>query len=237
MKNLQPITVVLPSKNHEKSISINLEGLYSFMEKHFINFQILIISNGSSKKNTAILTSKIFKDKKIDIVTFESKGKGHAIKYGLKNSKYDQVLLFDSDFSYDVELISEVYENNIPIAPFVFARRVVNKNLFSTLSLIRYIAGVIFNFSVRKFLKIDSKDTQAGFKFINKLQFKECSEFISNDYLYDVELFLLSKKYNIESKSVNVYSLNAPLGSNINIIRDSLIMLKNLYKIKKHYLG
>ena len=84
MENLQPLTVVLPSKNHEKSISINLESLHSYLEKHFIDFQILIISNGSSEKNTNILSSKIFKDKKIDIVTFESKGKGHAVKYGLK---------------------------------------------------------------------------------------------------------------------------------------------------------
>ena len=237
MENLQPLTVVLPSKNHERSISINLESLYSFLEKHFIDFQILIISNGSSKENTNLLNSKIFKNKKIDLVIFESKGKGHAIKYGLKNSKYDHVLLFDSDFSYDVELISKVYKNNFPIAPFVYARRVINKNLFSTLSLIRYVAGIIFNFSVRNYLKINSKDTQAGFKFINKLQFKECIEFISNDYLYDVELFLLSNRHNIETKEINVYSLNAPLGSNINIIRDSLIMIKNLYKIKKHHLG
>lgn len=237
MENLQPLTVVLPSKNHEKSISINLESLYSYLEKHFVDFQILIISNGSSETNTNILSSEIFKDRKIDIVIFESKGKGHAIKYGLKNSKYDHVLIFDSDFSYNIELISKVYENNIPVAPFVFARRVANTELFSTLSLLRYIAGVIFNFLVRKFLKINSKDTQAGFKFIDKLKFKECSDFISNDYLYDVELFLLSNRYNIETKEINVYSLNAPLGSNINIIKDSLIMLKNLYKIKKHHLG
>lgn len=237
MENLQPLTVVLPSKNHEKSISINLESLYSYLEKHFIDFQILIISNGSTEKNKNILNSKIFEDNKIDIVTFESKGKGYAVKHGLKNSKYDHVLLFDSDFSYDIELISKVYKNNIPIAPFVFARRVLNKNLFSTLSLIRYIAGVIFNFSVRKYLNINSKDTQAGFKFINKLQFKECIEFISNDYLYDVELFLLTNRYNIAIKEINVYSLNAPLGTNINIIKDSLIMLKNLYKIKKYHLG
>jgi len=237
MENLQPLTVVLPSKNHERSIKINLESLYFFLEKHFIDFQILIISNSSSEENTNLLSLKIFKDKKIDIVILKSKGKGNAVKQGLKNSKYDHVLLFDSDFSYDVELISKVYENNIPIAPFVVARRVINKNLFSTLSLIRYVAGVIFNFSVRKYLKINSKDTQAGFKFIDKLQFKKCIEFISNDYLYDVELFLLSNRDNIETKEINVFSLNAPLGSNINIIRDSLIMFKNLYKIKKHHLS
>ena len=64
MENLQPLTVVLPSKNHERSININLESLYFFLEKHFIDFQILIISNGSSEENTNLLSSKIFKDKK-----------------------------------------------------------------------------------------------------------------------------------------------------------------------------
>ncbi len=236
MKNLDPVTVVLPSKNHEKSIFLNIEKLLRFLDENFAEYQIMIISNGSTKQNVKQLDNEVFENEKIDISIIDPLGKGHAVKHGLNNSKFNHVILFDSDFSYDVELIHKVYQKGVPIAPFVCARRVVNRELFSTLSLLRYFAGITFNFAVRRFLKINSKDTQAGFKFIDKSRFQQFSKFYSNDYLYDVELFLLAQKYNIETKEICVRSLNTPLGSNIKLFSDSLIMLRNLYKIKKHYL-
>jgi len=49
------ITILLPSKDHEKVILDNFQKLNNFCLKHFENFEILIISNGSSKENIASL--------------------------------------------------------------------------------------------------------------------------------------------------------------------------------------
>ena len=51
MNTFNPITIVLPTKNHEKSIYINIEKLYNFLENNFKDFQILILSNGSTEEN------------------------------------------------------------------------------------------------------------------------------------------------------------------------------------------
>ena len=55
------------------------------------------------------------------------------------------------------------------------------------------IITTIFNYLIRKILSIDSKDTQAGFKFVNKNEFLNCTEFISSGFEYDIELFYLQK--------------------------------------------
>ena len=68
-----------------------------------------------------------------------------------------------------------------------------------------------------------------------KKEFTNCSQFISDDYLFDIELFILSEKINLNRKEIKVYSLNSPLGSNINLFSDSIKMLKNLIQIKKYY--
>ena len=70
---------------------------------------------------------------------------------------------------------------------------------------------------------------------ISKKEFTNCSQFISDDYLFDIELFILSEKINLKRKEIKVYSLNSPLGSNINLFSDSIKMLKNLIQIKKYY--
>ena len=146
MNIFEPITIVLPSKNHEKSIFININQLYDFLNNNFADFQILILSNGSSEENISILSNEIFSKPKIDIKILDPKGKGHAVRYGLINSKFDDVLLFDSDFSYNIELINQIYNDGKPISPFISATRIVNKDLFDTLSFVRYIAGTTFNF-------------------------------------------------------------------------------------------
>ena len=35
----------------------------------------------------------------------EKLGKGNAIKWGLQNSKFNKVIIFDSDFSYDLNIM------------------------------------------------------------------------------------------------------------------------------------
>ena len=68
MNTFNPITIILPTKNHEKSIYINIDKLYNFLENNFKDFQILILSNGSTKENISILSDKKFKNPKIDVV-------------------------------------------------------------------------------------------------------------------------------------------------------------------------
>ena len=101
--------------------------------------------------------------------------------------------------------------------------------------MLRLVAGYIFNLIVRGYLQISAKDTQAGLKFINLEEFKNASKFENNEYLYDVELFLLAKKSNIEPLSIDVLEISNSNNSNINLISDSIKMLKNLREITYQY--
>ena len=102
--------------------------------------------------------------------------------------------------------------------------------------MLRLVAGYIFNLIVRGYLQISATDTQAGLKFINLEEFKNASKFENNEYLYDVELFLLAKQSNIEPLSIDVLEISNSNNSNINLISDSIKMLKNLREIKYQYL-
>ena len=117
----------------------------------------------------------------------------------------------------------------------MYARRIINKKIISKTSTLRLIAGYVFNFIVRKYLKIPSKDTQAGLKFINLNKFINATQFINDDYMYDVELFLLSKILKIEPLNIDVYEVSANVQSNINLVDDSIEMFRKLKKIKIHY--
>ena len=229
-------SILLPTKNHEKIIKRNISFLRSFMGEHFQNYEILIISNNSSIENAKILEESFFQDPNIRIKFLDEKGKGSAVRWGLNNSKYKNVILYDSDFSYSFDLFHHFFEKDLPISPFIYAKRKLNREIILKTPVLRLVAGYIFNLIVRGYLQISAKDTQAGLKFINLEEFKNASKFENNEYLYDVELFLLAKKSNIEPLSIDVLEISNSNNSNINLISDSIKMLKNLREIKYQYL-
>ena len=229
-------SILLPTKNHEKIIKRNISFLRNFMGEHFQNYEILIISNNSSLENAKILEESFFQDPNIRIKFLDEKGKGSAVRWGLNNSKYKNVILYDSDFSYSFDLFHHFFEKDLPISPFIYAKRKLNREIILKTPVLRLVAGYIFNLIVRGYLQISAKDTQAGLKFINLEEFKNASKFENNEYLYDVELFLLAKQSNIKPLSIDVLEISNSNNSNINLIPDSIKMLKNLREIKYQYL-
>ena len=77
---IESISVVLPSKNHEKLILENFYEFKQFLHDNFNEFEILIVSNGSSKENVNLLKNKISLDQSISIYETEIAGKGNAVK-------------------------------------------------------------------------------------------------------------------------------------------------------------
>lgn len=229
------ITIILPTKNHENKIVENIVTLESFLEDKYLKYQILIMSNGSTIDNKKLLESIKHDKGYIEIHYLDKTGKGNAIKEGITLSKYDHILIFDSDFSYNIELLDKFYNNSLPKASFIYAKRKISQDLFQNTKISRLVAGYFFNIILRIFLKINSRDTQAGFKFIDKSIFTNCSDFISEDYMYDVELFILSRKLGITPHAIEVVNINSVENSNIKLIEDSLKMFLSIYKLRKFY--
>ena len=84
-------------------------------------------------------------------------------------------------------------------------------------------------------LNIKIRDTQCGFKLyeknIAKKIFKRLTE---NGYIHDVEVLILLQKSKILVKEMPV-EWRHKHGSKINLITDSITMLKNLLILKKKY--
>ena len=227
------ISVIISTFNSSKTIA---PVISSILAQSLKPYEIIVIDDGSNDK----IKNKIdhLKLKYRNIVFAQNKinmGMGFSIKKGIGLSKYNHVVIFDSDFSYNIELLDKFYKNSLPLAPFIYAKRKISQDLFQNTKISRLVAGYFFNAILRIFLKIHSRDTQAGFKFIDKSIFTNCSDFISEDYMYDVELFILARKLGITPHPVEVVNINSVENSNIKLINDSLKMFVSIYKLRKLY--
>ena len=222
------ITILIPCFNEEKVIGHNIQKIHDFFENKKYIFELVVINNASTD-NTLKVLKEINKAYEIKILNENKKGKGNAIKLGLLNSKYDNVLILDADLSTDINELKDDWlklENSLLIGSRVLGEEIDTPK-------IRRFSGFILNYIIRLFFDIEFRDTQCGFKFIAY----ENINILANDlsiegFMYDLDLITLCKKMRIDVKEVPIrYVFND--NSSVSLLKDPAIMLFEMLKIRK----
>jgi glycosyltransferase involved in cell wall biosynthesis len=91
-RNKPDITVLMPAYNAEKYIG---EAISSVLQQTFINFELLIVNDGSTDNTATVIRS--FNDARITIINQSNQGVAAALNNGLKAAKADYIARFDAD--------------------------------------------------------------------------------------------------------------------------------------------
>ena len=240
---INALSIIFPLFNEENRLPKLFKEIKKFLIKNKLNIEFIFIDDGSID-NSLILIKKFKKEniKKIDIKIIKYKknrGKGYALKQGVLVANKKWILTMDIDLSVSLKQINSWVKNRfIKNGNNIFfgSRLLKKSNIIA--KKYRVFTGNIFNILLRlmindKFLNI--KDTQCGFKLykksLAKIIFKNIKE---NGYIHDVEILILirKKKFRVYELPVNWIHKD---GSKINIIKDSIKMLIDLFHLKLRY--
>ncbi len=229
---LDNLSVVIPTKNDHIRIKENLDSIIQFLNENIKQYEIIIVSNGSTTDSVSSINKLIYSFDFISHITTQSAGKGLAIKTGIKNSKFNNVLFTDADSSVEIKEFKNFVTQKKLKSGFVIGNRrnIKSENLNSPL--IRNLSGTIYLKLIKIFFKINIEDTQCGFKAIDKKIFQACTDFVTNGFSFDLELILLARTNNINITQVPVTYIHNK-ESKVSIFRDTLKMINDLYKIFK----
>ncbi len=222
------ISIVIPCFNEEKVIGHNIQKIHNFFENKKYIFELVVINNASTD-NTLKVLKEINKAYEIKILNENKKGKGNAIKLGLLNAKYDNVLILDADLSTDINELKDDWlklENSLLIGSRVLGEEIDTPK-------IRRFSGFILNYIIRLFFDIEFRDTQCGFKFIAYENISSLANDLSIEgFMYDLDLITLCKKLRIDIKEIPIkYIFNK--NSSVSLITDPLVMLFEMLQIRK----
>ncbi|MEI6093703.1 MAG: glycosyltransferase, partial [bacterium] len=164
----------------------------------------------------------------------QNMGKGFAVKTGVSYSDGDYILFTDADGSTPIEELDEfkVFLNNSYSGILIGKRKIKeeagNRLILITRRLARYTYKRI---RMLLFLK-NIEDTQCGFKIFSS-DLKDYFIALQRQYRYsfDIELLSITKLLKKDIKEVSINWIYKP-GSKINIVKDSLKMFYELFKIK-----
>lgn len=236
------ISYIIPCYNGETFIFSNIKKLVEKNKKLKINYEIIIVNDGSTD-NTNLKISRLQKIyKKIKLVDSKvNYGKSFSIRKGLAVSKFEHIILLDADlpyFSYVPKIINELKKNTeLVIVDRNHSKSILLNKPLSFYQFFRKKIGKIISKIIFYVLNINMGiiDTQAGLKGFRKIQKFNKNKFISKKFFLDIEIIYFFKKmrkkiclvpvkYNIEENStINLFSIK-----NIQIIYDFIKVITHL---------
>jgi len=231
MKN---ISVIIPAYNEEKRLPLTLQKWQNFLSNRSnSNYKIgeIIIVDDGSRDKTISVAQYFRKYLPIKIIEVKpNKGKGNAVRIGVKRAVGDLVFIYDADAAVLPEEIEKLLLK-INNADIVIGSRTA-KGSIAKISFMRYIVGMCFHLLCLPLLP-NIKDASCGAKLFRTNVAKQIFDLQKiNRFAFDIEVLWIAKKLNFKIKEIGVTWQEIP-GSKIKIVKDSLEMFFSVLSLYK----
>ncbi|MBT6052587.1 MAG: glycosyltransferase [Candidatus Scalindua sp.] len=233
---VKPFEVVIPVYNEEKQLEKSILTLYEFLDQEYpsVQWNITIANNGSIDSTKEIAVRLAEKYERIKYFHLNEKGFGKAIKSVWNESTKVILGFMDLDLSTDLKHVPEAI--NIlqdDSTDLVVGNRLGSKSLVENRKLLRKITSRVFNFILKKYLRVTFSDGMCGFKFIKKKSFVKLIDFgIHNDgWFFSTELLILAEWLNFNIYEIPVHWVDTK-DSKVKIIELAKKFLKEMVKVK-----
>ncbi|MEP6754798.1 MAG: dolichyl-phosphate beta-glucosyltransferase [Chthonomonadales bacterium] len=228
------LSIVVPAYNEIDRIGGSLKRMMEYFDAQSYAYEILVIDDGSTDGTLDLVKSLAGDHEQVSAFHYDgNRGKGYAVRYGILRSKGKFILFSDADLATPIEEVEHLFEgikSGCDVA--IGSRDVVGSKLEKRQSVIRELGGKVFNKLVQKLAVPGIHDTQCGFKlFTHHAAYNIFSCCQVDNFSFDVEALYLSRQFNFSIAEIPVRWHHVE-GSKVRVVRDSVRMLRTLYKIR-----
>lgn len=195
------ISFILPTYNEKNNIIKLIKSIIGEVKRLLYEYEIIVVDDNSSDK-TGIISRKYFlKEKQIRVyIRSKDRGFASAIYYGIKKSTGEIIIIMDTDFSHNPNLIP-VMLSKIKSCDIVIGSRFVQNG--GGEDKVRYWISKIYNMFLRYLLRINISDFLFGYSCIKK-DFLNKNKLVSKDIFYGFGDYFIRLAYYI-NKSKGIY--------------------------------
>ncbi|KKQ96387.1 MAG: hypothetical protein A3C27_01675 [Candidatus Levybacteria bacterium RIFCSPHIGHO2_02_FULL_39_36] len=191
---MQKISIVIPFYNESKIIGKNISEVKKYCDKHFSNYEVIFVNDGSLDDSAEIVRSYIRPYSSLHIISYNKNyGRGQAIRRGFEKANGDIVGFIDCDLEIKLEYLANI-PKLISSYDIVIASKFVPGAKVNT-TILRKISSYFYNKVIKILLNSKINDHQAGLKFFKK---KVMLDLLPNTeekgWLWDMEVLYLAQK-------------------------------------------
>ncbi|HZT05664.1 MAG TPA: dolichyl-phosphate beta-glucosyltransferase [Chloroflexota bacterium] len=229
---LLDLSIVVPALNEENRLPDAVRKLTDFLDVQKLEAEVLIVENASTDRTPEIADLAAKADARFRAVHLPIRGKGSAVRAGVRAARGRTIVFCDVDFSMPVGEISSLYAAvgdgaDIAIASreIVGARRIGEPWR-------RHLMGRGFNLLVRLVAVPEIRDTQCGFKAFTRTAAEDLfSRQVINGWAFDVEVLFLARRRGYTLREVPV-TWRYDASSRVRPLHDTIAMLRELFIIR-----
>ena len=200
------VSIILPCFNPTGNWLENIAGKYIALKQDIPLTELIIVNDGSTKNFDQGNIKDFFSSyPDVRIISYPAnKGKGYALREGVKVANGKLHIYTDIDFPYTNDSLLNIYRalkkgNDVVVG-------IRNENYYTHLPRTRVIISKSLRFLIRKSLRIPTDDTQCGLKGFNQNGKEVFLKTTIDRYLFDLEFIFLAarKKSSIKTVEVNL---------------------------------
>lgn len=214
MNLIKNLSIIIPAYNEEEGISSVLDETIKIMEQSSINYEIIVVNDGSTDE-----TAKIAGNKSVRLINHQiNKGYGAALKTGIRKAKYPLICITDADGTYSPQYIPKLIKQIDDTDMIVGSRTGSNV----AVPLMRKPAKWILNSLANYLTGIKIPDLNSGLRIFSKEVINLFSPICPNGFSFTttITLALLTNNYSVSFIPINYEHRIGK--SKIRPIRDSI---------------
>ena len=212
-KDLIMVSLLIPAYNEEQSITSTIENAkLLFKNLKIKDFEIIVINDGSTDK-----TKEYAKKTGAKIITHpQNLGYGFSLKNGIKNAKFQTIIITDADQTYPFDEVPKLYTEYKKGFDMVVGKRIGYKE-----SLFKIILRKILKFVVEFAAGRKIPDINSGLRIFKRDTIKEYLPHLCETFSFTTSATLA---YMMNGKFVSYVPINYGKRkgkSKVNLVRDS----------------
>lgn len=233
------LSVVIPAYNEEKNISTCINSVYSVLKKTSLDWEIIVVNDGSKDKTREVAESFYKRIKNLKVVTNNhNRGYGGSLKAGFSASTKEFITFFPADNQFDFNDIHKLIAlQNSSGSDIVSGIRVGG----GADPLHRKINRWGWNTVVRALFGYLASDIDCGFKLFRREILKQINIPAERGAMIDTQLFASARVrgFTVSETSLTHLPRTAGLSTGANprvIIQSFLDLFKFWWQLKQEIL-
>jgi glycosyltransferase involved in cell wall biosynthesis len=233
---MEPVSysLVIPAYNESERIQSSLQKIVDFLGEQRIIAEVLVVNDGSRDNTADVVRQFAARYSYIRLIENPgNRGKGYSVRNGMLQATGDIVLFTDADLSAPITEAPKLFAEIQKGTDVAFGSRwLVAKLQTERQSILRQVAGRMYNILMRVLLGLNYKDTQCGFKAFNR---RAIDTLFTRQRIerwgFDVELLFLARKFRLKILEVPVQWAHDDR-SKINPLVDGIKMFGEMLSIR-----
>ncbi len=231
---MSKLTVVIPAYNEASRLNQHLKSVQEYLKENYPGYELILVDDGSTDNTSSIISESIKTNSGAKLISYTpNRGKGFAVKTGVRASHGDVVLFMDADMSTPLSEIPKILKMLNGADIVIGSRGRSDSKISKRPPIYRRLASSAFD--QIKFAMVGLRefaDTQCGFKvYRGDIARKLFGQSQIDRFMFDAEILYLAQRAKYKILEMPVSWADAP-GSHVRFWEGIINMFRDLWRIK-----